>query len=141
MVTLQEVLKEEQSAIRVATYVGKPNPLVSHSSVDCALNERTSFLKSKAVSVAAAIRSGSVTATMIRSFLQEDIPDFVQGSSLSGTDDMGTDEGLAGLLKTGSSLALIKAMGCLIKEDPMPAGEAVDEYLDLRRRAEGANLG
>jgi hypothetical protein len=139
--TLQEVLKEEQSAIRFAAYVGNPNPSASHSSVDCALNERTAFLKSKAVGVASAIRSGSVTATMVRSLLQEDIPDFVHGSSLSGTDDICTDEGLADLLKTGSALALIKAMGYLIDEDPMPAGEAVDEYLDLRRRAEQANLG
>jgi hypothetical protein len=141
VVALQEVFKEEQSAIRVAVFVGCAAPPASSAVSDGGPNERASFLKSKAVSVASAIKYGSVTAAMLGSFLQEDILGINGEYPLPDTYEIDADEGLADLLKTGSALALIKAMGYLMDEDPMPAGDAVDEYLDLRCRAEQANLG
>ncbi len=141
MVALQEVFKEEQSAIRGAVFVGCAAPPASSAVSDGGPNERASFLKSKAVSVASAIKYGSVTAAMLGSFLQEDIPGINGEYPLPDTYEIDADEALADLLKTGSALALIKAMGYLMDEDPMPAGDAVDEYLDLRCRAEQANLG
>lgn len=141
MVTLREVLKEEKSAIRVAAFVGCAAPPVSSAVPGSGPDERSPSLKSKAVSIASAIKYGSVTADMISSFLQENIPGLDGGYPLPDEYEAGADEGLADLLKTGSAFALIKAMGYLIDEDPLPAGDAVDEYLDLRRRAEQANLG
>ena len=98
-------------------------------------------LKARAVSVASAIRDGTSTAELVRSFLQEDIPPLDSESLFPNEPETGPSEELAAEFKTASALALIKAMGYLIDEDPLPAGEAVDEYLDLRRRAEQANLG
>lgn len=101
--------------------------------------------KARAVSVAAAIRDGTATASLVREFLQEDIPSFNSETPLPDepeieSPEIESREELAAEFKAASAFALIKAVGYLIDEDPQPAGEAVDEYLDLRRRAKQNNL-
>ena len=146
MVTLREILNEEQSAIRVAALAENLAPPSPAARPGLQTRECACSLKSKAVSVATAISYGFATAGLISSFLEEDIPTLDGSRSLPdiskvGMGEVGADVGFTSLLKTGSALALIKAMGYLMEEDSMAAADAVDEYLALRRRAEKASLG
>ncbi len=97
-------------------------------------------LKAKAVSVASAIRDGTATAELVRSFLQEDVPPLDSESPFPNAPESGLNEELAAEFKAASAFALIKGIGALMSEDPDSAGNAVNEYLELRYRAEKADL-
>lgn len=118
MTTVKEILRQEKSAVRIATPGGMPGMTALHA---------------KAVSIAAAIRDGTATAGLVKAFLQADIPDGI-------LDRASADEMTAAGVKTASAFALIKAMSGMLDDDPMAAGKGVDEYLDLRRRAGKAGL-
>lgn len=97
-------------------------------------------LKAKAVSVAAAIRDGTATVELVRSFLQEDIPPLDSEYLLPNAPETGSSEELAAEFKAASAFAIIKGIGALMSDDPDTAGDAVNEYLDLRHYAEKAGL-
>lgn len=97
-------------------------------------------LKAKAVSVASAMRDGTATAELVRSFLQEDIPPLDSQYPLPDVPETGASEELAAEFKAASAFALIKGIGSLMRCDPDTAGNAVNEYLELRYRAEKAGL-
>lgn len=97
-------------------------------------------LRAKAVSVASAIRDGTATAQLVRSFLQEDIPPLDSYWPLPDALQPGPREELAEEFKAASSFALIKGIGALMRYDTDTAGEAVDEYIELRRCAEKDGL-
>ena len=115
MATVKEILKQEKSAVRIATPGGMPG------------------MHAKAVSIAAAIRDGTATAGLVKAFLQADIPDGIP-------DRASADEMTAAGVKTASAFAIIKAMSGLMDYMPVSAKKGVDEYLDLRRRAGKAGL-
>ena len=97
-------------------------------------------LKAKAVSVAAAIRDGTATAQLVRSFLQEDIPPLDAEYPLPDERKAGSREELAVEFKCASAFTLIKGIGALMSEDIDSAIIAVYEYLDVRRCAKKAGL-
>ena len=123
--TVKEILRKEQSPLRVAALDGIPEAP--------ALCQRLLSLKAKAVSVASAVRDGTATAKMVKSFLQEEVP------AVPGEEPV--PEMTADVLKTASALAIIKAMAGLMDDDPMSAGKGVDEYLNVRRYAEKSGFG
>ena len=97
-------------------------------------------LKAKAVSVASAIRDGTATAELVRSFLQEDIPPIDSEYPLPNERKVGSREELAAEFKAASASILIKGIGALMSQDPKGAGVAANEYLELRRCAQKAGL-
>ena len=97
-------------------------------------------LKAKAVSVASAIRDGTATAELVRSFLQEDIPPLDSENPFPDAPETGPSEELAAEFKAASAFALIKGIGSLMYEDPDSAGVAVNEYLELRHLAAKGGL-
>ena len=136
MVTLHEILKADQSAIRVAAFSGK----LDSDPADILKRGRVASLKPKAVSVASAIRDGTATAELVREFLQEDIPSLDTECPSPGAPEIEQGEELADMLRSASAFALIKAIGALMSDDPDTAGKAVREYLDVRRRAEKSGI-
>ena len=97
-------------------------------------------LKAKAVSVASAMRDGTATAELVRSFLQEDVPPLDSQYPLPDAPETWASEELAAEFKAASAFALIKGIGSLMRCDPDTAGAAVNEYLELRYCAEKAGL-
>ena len=97
-------------------------------------------LKAKAVSVAAAIRDGTATAQLVRSFLQEDIPPLDAEYILPDERKAGSREELAAEFKAASAFIIIKGIGALMSNDLDSVNMAVYEYLEVRRRAGKAGL-
>ena len=142
--TLEDYEREDLAAIREAYQSrfreldGKSvSPALSVYQKPQALKES---LKAKAVSVAAAIRDGTATAELVRSFLQEDIPPLDSEYPLPNAPETGSSEELAAEFKAASAFAIIKGIGALMSDDPDAAGDAVNEYLGLRHCAEEAGL-
>ena len=136
--------REDLPAIREAyrtrptKVAGRRCLLASHA------EEKSQALKKplwgKAVSVAAAMRDGTATAQLVRSFLQEDIPPLDSHWPLPDTPQALQREELESELKAASAFALIKGIGSLMRYYTDTAGKAVNEYIELRRCAEKAGL-
>ena len=98
-------------------------------------------LRAKAVSVASAIRDGTATAELVRSFLQEDIPPLDSHWPLpDAPPQTRPSEELAAEFKAASAFALVKGIGALMRHYTDAAKDATDEYLELRHRAEKSGL-
>ena len=138
--TLETFERRDLSAIR-ETYQSRISGVSGNSIPVSSKAERKpqglkDSLKARAVSVAAAIRDGTATAELVRSFLQEDIPPLDSETPLPDESEIKSREELTAEFKATSAFVLIKGVGALMSEDLDTAGEASLEYLDLRRRAE-----
>ena len=141
---LEDFEKEDLPAIREA-YRTRPTRvaggrclLASHAEEKSQALKKP--LRAKAVSVAAAIRDGTATAQLVRSFLQEDIPPLDSQWPLPDAPQAAPREELKSELKAASAFALIKGIGSLMRYYTDTAGKAVNEYIELRRCAEKAGL-
>lgn len=137
--TLEDYEQEGLPAIR-ETYQSRHRETAGKESLSESSAVRTpqglkDSLKARAVSVASAIRDGTATAELVRSFLQEDIPPLDSENPFPDAPETEPSEELAAEFKAASAFALIKGIGSLMSEDPDSAGAAVNEYLELRHLA------